>query len=248
MQDRINKEKEFHNYVYDQETEGSRERFYTVTLLVNNYYKGKLFEACKGKRVLEFGCGLGNLSFQLSEFAENVNSIDISDVAIEKAAKIAAEKGINNISFSVMNAESLKFPDNCFDIVCGKSILHHLDLKLSYSEIARVLKPDGKAYFVEPLGHNPLINIYRKLTPGIRTEDEHPFRRKDMSLIINYFNRLNLKFFYFLSLLSVLFNNKKSFFNVLNFLNSIDQMLFKKSFLKYQAWQVVIEMENPRKL
>jgi hypothetical protein len=48
------------------------------------------------------------------------------------------------------------------------------DLSLACSEIARVLRPGGPAIFVEPLGHNPLINAYRKRTPALRTVDEHP--------------------------------------------------------------------------
>jgi len=56
-----------------------------------------------------------------------------------------------------MNAEELKFADDYFDIVCGGAILHHLDLNKALSEIARVLKPDGKAIFVEPLGQILLL-------------------------------------------------------------------------------------------
>lgn len=247
MQDRIKKEKDFHNIVYKKETGESREKFYTVSLLINKYYKDNLFKAIKEKRVLEFGCGLGNHSYELSEFAKEVYSIDISEVAVDKARETARERAISNITFKVMNAEELDFPDDYFDVVCGKSILHHLDLKSSYSEIARVLKSNGKAYFVEPLGHNPFINRYRKLTPNLRTEDEHPFLRRDLVLIEDYFDQLKLKFFYLFSLLAVLFKNKKYFLKILYFLNTLDQFLFKIRSLRYQAWQVVIEMSKPKK-
>ena len=42
------------------------------------------------------------------------------------------------------------------------------------NEISRILKPNGKLLFIEPLGTNPLINFYRKLTPKSRSKDEHP--------------------------------------------------------------------------
>jgi ubiquinone/menaquinone biosynthesis C-methylase UbiE len=64
-----------------------------------------------------------------------------------------------------MNAEATTFPDNSFDLICGSSILHHLNLDKACAEIRRILRPDGGAVFIEPLGHNPLINMFRKLTP-----------------------------------------------------------------------------------
>ena len=42
-------------------------------------------------------------------------------------------------------------------------------------ELRRILAPGGRAVFVEPLAHNPLLRLGRALTPMARTEDEHPF-------------------------------------------------------------------------
>jgi SAM-dependent methyltransferase len=73
------------------------------------------------------------------------------------------------VRFLVMDAESLGFDEGSFDVVVGSGILHHLALRQS-----RVLRPDGCAVFVDPLGHNIFIRLYRKLTPSMRTADEHP--------------------------------------------------------------------------
>ena len=51
---------------------------------------------------------------------------------------------------------------NRFDIIYGTGILHHLNLKACLDEIERILKPGGKFVFIEPLGTNPVINLYRK--------------------------------------------------------------------------------------
>ena len=50
-----------------------------------------------------------------------------------------------------------------------------LNKNFTENEINKVLKDDGEMVFLEPLGTNPLINLYRKLTPKSRSVDEHPF-------------------------------------------------------------------------
>ena len=113
----------------------------------------------------------------------HATGIDISPVAIEMGVREAASRGLRDRThFAVMNAEALDFPDASFDRVCGSGILHHLDLKKAYGEIARVLRPNGYGIFLEPLGHNPLINWYRRRTPQMRTEDEHPLLKSDLAL------------------------------------------------------------------
>ena len=41
------------------------------------------------------------------------------------------------------------------------------------------LPSKGNLIFIEPLGTNPIINLYRKLTPKSRSKDEHPLINKD---------------------------------------------------------------------
>ena len=73
-----------------------------------------------------------------------------------------------------MPAERLSYSDSVFDLAVGFAIIHHLDLKPALAELHRVLKPGGVAFFAEPLGTNPAIQLYRRLTPQFRTEDERP--------------------------------------------------------------------------
>ncbi len=87
-----------------------------------------------------------------------------------------------------MDAENLKFNDHTFDLVYGSGILHHLSIEKAIVEIKRVLKKDGRAIFYEPLGHNIFINIFRLLTPSLRSEDEHPLLIKDLELIKRTFS------------------------------------------------------------
>ncbi|HVO74776.1 MAG TPA: hypothetical protein VMT35_12185, partial [Ignavibacteriaceae bacterium] len=63
----------------------------------------------------------------------------------------------------------------------------------------------------------------------------------------DYFNSVEVKYYYLLSLLAVPLRNRKSFEYILNFLNSIDQKLFKLNYIKRQAWQTIIKLSNPNK-
>ena len=52
-----------------------------------------------------------------------------------------------------------------------------------------MLRDDGMALFIEPLGHNPVINAYRRRTPEMRPPDEHPLRVDDLALAVRWFAR-----------------------------------------------------------
>ncbi len=142
----------------------------------------------------------------------------------------------------------MQFEDSSFDIVCGTGILHHLHLHKALKELARILTPTGKAIFIEPMGHNPAINLFRKLTPRYRTAGEHPLTAKDLEVLKEFFHQANCDFFHLLSLLAVPFRNSRKFFWLLETLDNLDRKLFEwLPFLRLFAWVVTIILENPRK-
>ena len=58
-----------------------------------------------------------------------------------------------------------------------------MQIEKCLDEIHRILKSKGNLIFIEPLGTNPIINLYRKLTPKSRSKDEHPLINKDFKYI-----------------------------------------------------------------
>src|SRR5690606_20362966 len=94
--------------------------------------------------------------------------------------------------------------DQSFDFIFGRSILHHTDLKKTYGELSRVLKPNGQAIFLEPIKYNPLVFLYRQLTPSIRTKTEHPLTLKDIRLAREYFDHVDVNYFNFFSYVTAL--------------------------------------------
>src|SRR6266851_3045823 len=171
---RYERERTFHNWVFSEKGRSSVAKFYSIADISERYYR-ECIVARDAHDVLEIGCGRGSVASFLGRDV-SFTAIDISDVAVQEAAEVARANGIAGPrhTYLLMNAEETAFADNSFDLICGTGILHHLNLNKACAEIRRILRSDGGAVFIEPLGHNPLLNLYRKLTPQIRSVDEHP--------------------------------------------------------------------------
>ena len=88
-----------------------------------------------GSRVLDVGCGMGNVLGRLPQYERH--GIDI----VADFVEIARERGIDAI---VGEVESLPYPDASFDAVLAIDIFEHvLDPNVAAAEILRVLRPGG---------------------------------------------------------------------------------------------------------
>ncbi len=246
---RFIREKDFHDRTFEANLRNDADKYYSITRKSRIYYADLLKSKAPKARGLEYGCGQGGSTLLLAKNGANSIGIDISGVGIKQAADKAKNLSLENAtSFLIMNAESLQFRDSIFDIVCGTAILHHLNLKKSYSELARVLKSGGLGVFIEPLGHNPIINLYRKLTPKLRTVDEHPFTIKDIKFAKKYFRTVRVKYYHLISLMAVPMRNIAGFRSILWFFEHIDELIFKSlPFVRRYAWTIVIEFSDPIK-
>lgn len=120
----------------------------------------------RGKRVLEYGCGLGRFSTLLAKSGAQVTAFDLSQASTVTARRRAVLNGVNaDVNLTVAAGESLPYADESFDVIFGKAILHHLDVHLGWPDLYRVLKPGGKAVFSEPMGMNPILNVVRDRVP-----------------------------------------------------------------------------------
>ena len=93
--------------------------------------------------------------------------------------------------------------------------------------------------FIEPLGTNPFINLYRTLTPNSRSKDEHPLVSKDFEIIKSRFNIVKLKYYGFLTLIFFPFYRSSNSI-IFNFLIKCDQFLFKIKLFRFFAWSTLI--------
>jgi SAM-dependent methyltransferase len=143
------------------------------------------FGILDNKRLLYYGSGVNfKPVIRFVSQGATVYMIDISAKFIEFLINRVNDLGLEERVFPmVMDCESLEFKEGEFDAVYGRAILHHLNLSKGLQEIWRVLKQNGIAVFIEPLGMNPLINFYRIMTPGRRTPYEKPIDRQALRII-----------------------------------------------------------------
>ena len=127
---------------------------------------GEFLGDLQGKRVLEYGCGLGEITVLLAKSGARVTAFDLSEASARVTRRRAAVNGVSDkVQVVVAAGERLPFADESFDVVFGKAILHHLDVGLGWPDFFRVLKPNGKAAFSEPMGMNPILKFVRDHVP-----------------------------------------------------------------------------------
>ena len=121
-----------------------------------------------GYRILEIGCGTGNLAILARRLDPSVEvlGIDPDPKAISRARRKAQRAGLP-IEFREAFAEQLPFTDASFDRVLSAFMLHHVlpDAKIpTLREALRVLKPGGSLHLLDfEAGEHPRGFSFRRL-------------------------------------------------------------------------------------
>jgi ubiquinone/menaquinone biosynthesis C-methylase UbiE len=109
-------------------------------------------ELTAGLRVLEIGCGTGNVTTRIkrSEPRADVVGSDPDPLALARAERKA--RGLSGIRFERAYAQKLPFADGEFDRVLSSMMLHHLDDEVkaaTAAEVHRVLRPGGQLHILD---------------------------------------------------------------------------------------------------
>ncbi len=96
------------------------------------------------ERTLDIATGTGFTAFALAPKVTHVVATDLTPEMVAKAAELAEEQAIDNVTFSLAAAESLPFATASLDLVTCRLAPHHFqDVPKFLSEVHRVLRTDG---------------------------------------------------------------------------------------------------------
>jgi 2-polyprenyl-3-methyl-5-hydroxy-6-metoxy-1,4-benzoquinol methylase len=121
-----------------------------------------------GTRILEYGCGRGELSVWLATEGAHVTGVDLG-ADLVAAATVLAE--VNQVTCTFQQADIAALgtmASGAYDVVLGVLILHHLsnlNVFRALREAERVLRPGGLALFCEPVENSRVFNFVQNLFP-----------------------------------------------------------------------------------
>jgi ubiquinone/menaquinone biosynthesis C-methylase UbiE len=140
------------------------------------------------KKILEFGCGTGNITLRLAQKGFDVTAVDLSEDMLTVADEKAEEQGIDNVRFFKGDMSNFKI-DDTFDavMVCCDSFNYLENLEKVESFIAcasEALRPGGLLMFdmntpekyKETIGDNTFVynfdNVYCVWENALKPEED----------------------------------------------------------------------------
>ena len=109
-----------------------------------------------GSKVLEIGCGTGQLTQSLASYGFNMTAIDIGPSMIAAAGRHLAGSAV---SFQVVSFEDFAAAEASLDLIASGTAFHWVDPEVKFSKSARLLRPGGwlallstEEHYDDPLG------------------------------------------------------------------------------------------------
>jgi SAM-dependent methyltransferase len=198
----------------------------------------------EGKKLLDYGCGMGEESIYFAKLGAQVTAIDVSPVGVDLVLRRAQHNGLSDrVRAFQMDASATTFEPESFDLVHGLGIVHHIGLEQSFREVKRVMKPGARGVFLEHMMNSKLLEKVKVSLYGQEedhTEFEQPLRWKDCEQYKKQFSQYKLTPYYLMGRLRrhvSMFNNdftRKADYAIMSVLPP----------LKYLAGAVVIRVQK----
>src|SRR4051794_1138898 len=125
-----------------------------------------------GQRVLELGCGPGDVGFLAAERVAPGGGVvmsDASEAMVDAARARGEELGVANVTYAVLDAEWIDASTASFDAVLSRwGLMFPLNSEAAFGECRRVLRPGGRlplAAWTGPEG-NPALSPPRRQLVG----------------------------------------------------------------------------------
>lgn len=121
------------------------------------FHSARISQVIQGQaRVIDLGCGPATQLAQVAELNPGISfiGIELSEEMLLQARQHVQSLGLKNVDLAQGDMTNLKhLPDGCADGVISTMALHHLPsnnhLEKCFSEIRRILKPQGALYLTD---------------------------------------------------------------------------------------------------
>src|SRR5579872_6313348 len=106
-----------------------------------------------GDTVLDVACGGGIVVCAFAPRVRQATGIDMTPAMLDRARRLAADKGLSNVAWDEGDVEHLPYPDGAFTIVMTRFAMHHfLRPEAVFREMVRVCAPGGRVVVVDTYG------------------------------------------------------------------------------------------------
>ena len=138
-------------------------------------------------RVLEIATGPGYVALAFAERCREVIGVDITAAPLEIAEETRRDRGLNNVSFRLADADHLPFQDGEFDIVVCRLAFHHFEApELALKEMTRACRIDGSVA-VEDLAVSEHLRRAEYQNRFERLRDPSHVRARPISELLSMF-------------------------------------------------------------
>lgn len=126
--------------------------------IVSNY------KISKGMKVLELGCGTGEIWKDRESLINLCTKLTLSDFSEGMLATAKSNIGeCDNIEYKVIDIQEIPYEDEAFDVVIANMMLYHVpDIDKGLAEVRRVLKRGGH-FYCATYGEHGIIEYLSKI-------------------------------------------------------------------------------------